>query len=67
MDRLTWRDLVEYIHSENFSGDFDSFVQVYDVKNKQELNCDVIELKTDDNSWISFIGINLEDINNEAE
>lgn len=67
MDRLTWRQLVEYIHSENFSGDLDSFVQVYDLKNKQELICDVIELKTDDNSWISFIGINLEDIENEAE
>jgi hypothetical protein len=61
MAKLTWRELIEFVNSESFNSDLNSFVCVYDMKTGEEKFCDVIELKNFDDSWTPFIGINISD------
>lgn len=59
MAKLTWRELIEFVNSESFHNDLDSFVYVYNMETGEEQFCDVIELKNPDDSWTPFIGINI--------
>lgn len=63
MNNMTWRELKDYLNSLDDSK-LDRDVAVYDMASGDSLSCDIIELQSD-KEWSSYIGINLETMNNE--
>jgi hypothetical protein len=58
MAKLTWAELEDFIKNID-TEKLDDPVMIYDMSTGDEIFCDVIELKNEDETWSEFIGINL--------
>ena len=58
MAKLTWAELEDFIRNID-TEKLDDPVMIYDMRTGDEIFCDVIELKNQDETWTEFIGINL--------
>jgi hypothetical protein len=58
MSKLTWAELEDFIRNID-TEKLDDPVMIYDMSTGDEIVCDVIELKNQDETWSEFIGINL--------
>lgn len=61
MARMTWQELKIYLDSMD-EKQLDSFIYVYDASTGESIDCDVVELTDDNQTWVPHIGINLSDL-----
>lgn len=66
MAKLTWAELEDFIRNID-AEKLDDPVMIYDVLTGDEIFCDVIELKNQDETWSEFIGINLQEMENSCK
>lgn len=61
MAKMTWQELKTYLESMT-ADKLDSFVDIYDASTGGVVDCDIIELTDDNETWMPYIGINLSNL-----